>query len=188
MVSQSEGPSIEQRAQGLFEQFTLLIWFAFRNLTQKLQKYGLTHPQFITLASLVQHGQPANMRQLATVALQDAPTLTGIVNRLVKMGMVRRTRSGDDRRVVLVEATPQGVELIQSIRHNFRTERSFGFAEFTSEEQLRKLELFLDHVLNIQVEVNENFPVKDVAVAKEWLEEFAEDPLEFIKTHELTFK
>ncbi len=188
MISQTEGLSTQQRAQCLFEQFMLLIWFAFRNLTQKLQKYCLTHPQFITLVSLVQHGQPASMRQLATVALQDAPTLTGIVNRLVKMDVVRRTRSRDDRRVVLVEATPKGAELIRSIQHNFRRERSFGFAEFNSEEQLLKLEQFLNHVLAIQVEVNENFPVKDVAVAKEWLAEFAGDPLEFIKTHELIFK
>lgn len=188
MISRVENSSIEQRAQCLFEQFTLLIWFAFRNLTQKLQKYGLTHPQFITLASLVQHNKPANMRQLATVALQDAPTLTGIVNRLVKMGLVHRTRSHDDRRVVLVEATPEGIELINTIHHNFQAERLLGFGRFKSEEQLIKLEAFLDDVLAVQVEANENFPVKDVVVAKGWLQEFAEDPLEFVKTHELIFK
>jgi len=188
MNSHIQNQTIEERARCLFEQFMLLIWFAFRNLTQRLQRYGLTHPQFITLASLVQHGQPANMRQLANVALQDAPTLTGIVNRLVKMGLVRRTRSEDDRRVVLVEATDDGIDLIGTIHRNLQSERSLGFGRFTTEEHLGKLEAFLDELLAIQIEANDNFPAKDINTAKGWLKKFSEDPLEFVKTHESIFK
>jgi len=44
------------------------------------------------------------------------PTVTGIVDRLVERGLVVRRGTPDDRRRVVIEITPEGVELIDGMR------------------------------------------------------------------------
>ena len=101
--------SREKRIKALKEAFHTLLWIATRQFSQQLQSFGLTYPQFVTLASLAAHKQACTMRDLTNVTFQDPPTMTGIVDRLVRMNLVQRTRSELDRRVVLVRATETGL-------------------------------------------------------------------------------
>ncbi len=170
-----------ERIKLLHERIFTLFWFAFRRLAQRLQKYGITHPQFITLISLVTHGQPATMRQLTQVTLQDPPTMTGIVNRLVKMGLLRRTRSEEDRRVVWVEATPKGIELINAVQQNLNREDPYGFHD-VSDTELAKVEDFLDYILVRYMKEIHQQEIPDLATARKNLHAFAGDPLGFVKS------
>ena len=57
-----------------------------------------------------------NLGKLA-VALGVTPTnVTGIVDRLVKKGLVTRTESDQDRRILLLRATDEGEELVAKLR------------------------------------------------------------------------
>jgi DNA-binding MarR family transcriptional regulator len=56
------------------------------------------------------------MSALAYDTLQHCATVTGIVDRLEKMGLVTRQRDAEDRRQVLVELTPLGGDLLSKIR------------------------------------------------------------------------
>jgi len=180
-MSVSNPNNKNERIKLLHEQFFTLFWFAFRRLTQRLQKYGITHPQFITLVSLVTHGQPATMRQLTQVTLQDPPTMTGIVNRMVKMGLLHRTRSQEDRRVVWVEATPKGIELINTVRQNLKQEDPYGFYD-VSEAELEKVEDFLDYILVRYMKEIHQQEIPNLEAARKNLHAFARDPLGFIKS------
>ncbi len=173
----------QERVQMLHQQFFTLVWLGFRQMVSRLQKYHLTQPQFATLAALVRYQQPATMQQLTKVTFQDAPTMTGVVNRLLKMGLVRRTRSENDRRVVLVEATPEAVVLIEEIDRDLRDESPAGFSRI-SEDDLDKLEKMLDNILLILLEQNPHAEQLTLDTAKEWLRTFASDPLSFVKTQE----
>lgn len=65
---------------------------------------GLTFTQLFVLASLHRHGQ-MRMRDLSERLGLTNSTTSGIVDRLVKMGLVSRNRSEQDRRVVYVALT-----------------------------------------------------------------------------------
>ncbi len=52
--------------------------------------------------------------------LLDIPmsTTTGVVNRLVKKGYIERYRDENDRRIVLIRLTENGVMLVQEVKQN----------------------------------------------------------------------
>jgi len=59
-------------------------------------------------------GSPKNMTSVARSLMVTTGTLTISVNSLVKKGFVERTRSDEDRRVVLVSLTEKGKEAFRS--------------------------------------------------------------------------
>ena len=71
----------------------------------------LTHTQFFVMVAIHSQGLPA-MRALSDNMQVSMPTMSGIVERLVQGGYVRRMNHPDDRRQVLIELTPQGRRLI----------------------------------------------------------------------------
>ena len=172
------------RLRSLRNLFLTLNWMSYRQLVQCLQAYNLTHPQFVTLFALMKHQQPATMTELAEVAVQDAPTMTGVVNRLVKSDLVRRTRDKEDRRVVLVEITPTGLALVQKIIKIQEADDVEGLA-LMSEEELNHLELALDHILQMYLHRKTKSDDVDLEILKQNLQSFVIDPINFIKTHQL---
>ena len=68
-------------------------------------------------------------------ALEVTPTnTTGIVDRLLKTGLITRTESPDDRRVLLLRTTSSGDELIAELRQK-RKERMTELFNHLSDEQ-----------------------------------------------------
>ena len=71
----------------------------------------LTHTQFFVMVAIHSQGLPT-MRALSDNMQVSMPTMSGIVERLVQGGYVKRVNHPDDRRQVLIELTPQGRRLI----------------------------------------------------------------------------
>lgn len=75
----------------------------------------------LTIAQLkslffISHQGSSNLSKLAA-ALEVTPTnVTGIVDRLVRKGLVSRTESKQDRRILLLRATDDGEELVVRLR------------------------------------------------------------------------
>lgn len=177
MTVSSEAVGSNLRARTLHEQFLTLSWLIFRRMLRRLQEHGITHPQFVALTALVKHKEPATMSQLTEVTFQDAPTTTGIVNRLVKMGLINRTRSEDDRRVVWVEATEAGEALISEVMHDFQRSTPTLF-DILDENEITRAEEVLNYFLDIIIQEDQNV---DLAMAKKWLQDFVCDPISFVK-------
>ncbi len=70
-------------------------------------RFGLTGPQLTLLRALPAGGERSVGDLAKAVSLSHATT-TGIVERLGKVGLVRRVRCDQDRRRVLVSLTPDG--------------------------------------------------------------------------------
>ncbi len=68
---------------------------------------GVTVPQLSCLLRVVEAG-PLSLKRLANGVELSASTVVGIVDRLEKKGLVRRERSTQDRRQVLICATEEG--------------------------------------------------------------------------------
>lgn len=79
--------------------------------------------------------EPKNMTSVARALMVTTGTLTISVNSLVKKGFVERTRSEEDRRVVLVSLTEKGREAFSSHQQFHENMVSAITAELSEEEQ-----------------------------------------------------
>ena len=75
---------------------------------------GLTESQFGVLEALYHLG-PMHQCDLADRILKTSGNMTVVIRNLERRGLVRRTRSAEDRRFMLVRLTPKGEELIRRI-------------------------------------------------------------------------
>jgi len=73
-------------------------------------EFGLTEQQWRVLRVLWEYEQMALLK-LAGLTLISAPSLVGVVDRLLTAGLVTRQRSETDRRVLFVVVTEQGRDL-----------------------------------------------------------------------------
>jgi DNA-binding MarR family transcriptional regulator len=85
-----------------------------RALDAKLANWNLTATQFIVLARLWEE-DGISFSELSERLDFDNPTLTGIIDRMERDGLVARQRDGQDRRVVRVHVTPKGSKLREEI-------------------------------------------------------------------------
>lgn len=74
---------------------------------QLVRESGLTGPQLVTLRDVARLG-PVSVSALARAVELSQPTVTGILVRLEREGLVRRERSTADRRNVVCTITPEG--------------------------------------------------------------------------------
>ena len=75
-------------------------------------KKGVTQTQFLMLAAIRAFGR-CTMGTLASGLQVQLPTATGIIDRLVRSGHVRRLPAPEDRRQVVVELTVKGQAFFQ---------------------------------------------------------------------------
>jgi DNA-binding MarR family transcriptional regulator len=87
-----------------------------RRLRQQSSGNDVTPSQLSVMATLEREGAAQTLSQLASLERVQPPTMTRVVASLEQAGLVRRTVSEDDRRFARVELTPQGRQLIKSIR------------------------------------------------------------------------
>lgn len=80
-----------------------------------LQNFGLSLSDYLILFS-VYETQDRKMTDIAKELFVSRPVATYAVNRLVKRGLITRSRSKDcDRRIVLLTMTPKARSLLRSI-------------------------------------------------------------------------
>jgi DNA-binding MarR family transcriptional regulator len=96
------------------------VWAGLRTLVherydrrkQVADALGMSFIRVKALRALASNG-PLTMRRLATELQTDAPYTTVVVDDLVRRGYVERTVDTADRRVKIVQITPEGVEVAQ---------------------------------------------------------------------------
>lgn len=169
-----------ERIRTLKDAFHALMWIATRQFSQRLQTYHLTMPQFFTLSALTAHKQPCTMRDLTNVILQDPPTTTGIVDRLVRMELVQRKRSEADRRVVFVQATSTGIELVNQINEEIMRDELAGYTDL-SDDDLAALEKLLRFKLRMQLGRYRSLQDEDLDAEIKKLRHFVNDPIHYTK-------
>jgi DNA-binding MarR family transcriptional regulator len=122
-------------------------WLEQRRFAQDLAAFDLTPPQFFVLRSIISHDEHPTMSALAYDTLQHCATVTGIVDRLVRMGLVQRQRDSQDRRQILVELTPAGREVMEKVRGSRRwrlQETLLRLSAADARELLRLLSAYLE--------------------------------------------
>jgi len=119
-----EGPGVSSQPRGqdrltLEQQVCFALTVADRRVVSVyravLEPLGLTHPQYLLMIALWQHG-PMSMRNLGRQLALDSGTLSPLVQRLEKAGLLERSRGREDERTVIVALTEKGVALRERAR------------------------------------------------------------------------
>jgi DNA-binding MarR family transcriptional regulator len=105
-----------------------------RALDAKLVEHSVTSNQYIVLARLWEE-DGISITELGERLYLDNPTLTGIVDRMERDGLLQRRRDGDDRRVVNVYLIDKGKNLRQEIGDLAEKTDDEGWEGFTATEK-----------------------------------------------------
>ncbi len=72
-----------------------------------LEPLGLTHPQYLAMLALWQHGD-LTLKALAALLHLEPATTSPLVRRLEALGLVERARDGADERALAIRLTDDG--------------------------------------------------------------------------------
>ncbi len=113
--------------------------------TPYLKPLGLTYTQYIVLMVLWER-ESVNVGQLGELLHLDAGTLTPLLKRLEKAGLVTRERSREDERVTVIRITREGDQLKEQCRDipAKMAMRKSALNEQDARELYRLLYLFLE--------------------------------------------
>lgn len=123
------------------------------HLTRLFESYDLSMSAFSVLAALRRLGAPyrCTAGELADTNLVSTGGITQRVDKLEKEGFVRRDRDPDDRRVVYVQLTDKGLEVIDEVAaaHFANEAQMLGGLSQTERTQLARLLSRLEHSLDL---------------------------------------
>lgn len=98
----------------LDSQLCFPLYAAAREVTRKyrpfLDEIGLTYTQYITMMVLWEH-KKISSKELGRRLYLDSGTLTPLLKSMESKGLITRSRSADDERVLMVSVTEQGEAL-----------------------------------------------------------------------------
>ena len=101
---------IQQFSQELMQSISYIQRLArimLKKRSDVLLQGKVTMPQYLTLELLSNEGA-LKMNRIAKAFQISLPAATGLINRLVKMKLVKRSYDKNDRRVILIVLTPEG--------------------------------------------------------------------------------
>ncbi len=109
------GPSAEpEDVLALERQVCFALSVAARNVVAVyrtvLEPLGLTHPQYLVMLALWQHG-PLSVKELSGLLQLDPGTLSPLLKRLEAAGLLRRERDPRDQRNLALALTEKGQSL-----------------------------------------------------------------------------
>jgi DNA-binding MarR family transcriptional regulator len=107
---------------------------------------GISPSQF-NILRILRGARPKAVKisEIAERMVNRDPDVTRLVDRLIKQGLVRRERDGDDRRVVLVEVTAPGLALLARLDQPVLDSTAAAMAGLKP-QQLRTLDTLLNEI------------------------------------------
>jgi DNA-binding MarR family transcriptional regulator len=115
MTSETPGIPLESEDMlALERQVCFALSVAARNVVAVyrpvLEPLGLTHPQYLVMLALWQHG-PLSVKELSGLLQLDPGTLSPLLKRLETAGLLRRERDPKDQRNLALALTDKGSAL-----------------------------------------------------------------------------
>jgi MarR family 2-MHQ and catechol resistance regulon transcriptional repressor len=118
MPTHYQGDPADVRMLDAFIKLTRCSGSLEAGLSAPHRRHGLTPPQFGILETLWHLG-PLCQQDLGRKLLTSKPNVSAILGNLERAGLVRRERSDEDRRNVLVHLSPKGRRTIEAAFPDF---------------------------------------------------------------------
>ena len=141
---------MDQEAFLLDNQLCFRLYTASRLLTQAyhplLSGHGLTYPQYLVLLVLWEKdAMPVN--DIARRLYLETNTVTPLLQRMEKEGIITRTRGRADARQMIVSLTPKGKDLQKQLSHVPATVGGAVLCESVTPETVPGLFQMLDGII-----------------------------------------
>lgn len=104
--------------------------------------YGISPQQFNILRILRGAGEPTKVQTIKNRMIERAPNATRLMDKLCDKQLIERIRCDHDRRVVYINITERGLQLLETIDKHI----DIDFIENLTEEEARVLSDLLDKV------------------------------------------
>ena len=114
-----------------------------RALEAAMNADGVTVPQAFTLKALKEQGTACRMSDLAAMRFHTPAAMTGIVDRLIHLDLVRRKSDARDRRVILLELTGRGTAALASIEEKVQIMMRRFFESMPETDRETTMRVFL---------------------------------------------
>ena len=117
------------------EEISVLMPVIARNLFLKFfQTVNITQTQIFTIMTLYEKS-PCQLNELRKKLGITAPTVTGIVDRLEKLGYVKRIHDKNDRRVINVDLTSKGRKIAKKLKTTIKKKWVSLLAKLVKKDQ-----------------------------------------------------
>jgi len=129
-----------------------LVWQLFFSAKPELytlsEGYDLTILQMFALC-LLEPDDEVPMNSLSGMLHCDASNVTGIVDKLVSLSLVNRQESTKDRRIKIINLTPEGLVLRDEVMEKMRVMRVPDLGALSTQEK-ETLGVLLSKVLSLE--------------------------------------
>lgn len=118
-----------------------------------LREHGLSDQQWRVLRVLGEHAHESGgveTGRVATEAFLLGPSLTGVLTRMARDGLIERQRCPQDARRTVVRATPAGLAKVQALSQTIEAHYTW-MAEHLGPTQLTALYHLLDQLIALEV-------------------------------------
>jgi homoprotocatechuate degradation regulator HpaR len=114
----------------------------------RLREHALSDQQWRVLRVLGEHGV-VETGKVAREAFILGPSLTGVLTRMERDGLIRRARDPADQRRTVVEATDKGMQLVETLSQTI--EAHYAWMEQTlGKQSLAQLYELLDKLIELE--------------------------------------
>jgi DNA-binding MarR family transcriptional regulator len=149
---QQELPQLDTSAIGIIGRVLRIARLLEKHRESILVEYGLNVWSFDVLATLRRQGQPFRLKptELYSLLMLSSGAMTNRIDRLEQDGIVTRVRDAEDRRSVMVQLTPKGIQLADTVMPILFEKEKQVLSQFTADEVqlsiplLRKLLMLLE--------------------------------------------
>lgn len=104
--------------------------------------FGISPQQFNILRILRGAGKPIKVQTIKARMLERAPNATRLMDKLCDKLLIKRLACRDDRRVVHIEITKKGLDLLHAIDKDFKVD----LLENLTSEEAKQLSALLDKI------------------------------------------
>jgi DNA-binding MarR family transcriptional regulator len=141
MTLTREETRLRADAERLADIFTGLQRCFILRLSKELARGDVSFPQYCLLGFLAQQNE-LSMSEIAQRMGHTTAAATGLVDRLEKLGHVKRVHASDDRRKILVQITATGSALVAAVRDDMIGNLLKMMTHLTAEEQRTWVQIY----------------------------------------------
>ena len=141
MAALRETPKLRADAERLADIFTVLQRCFVLNLSKELSRGNVSFSQYCLL-SFLREQKELTMSEVAQRMGHTTAASTGLVDRLEKLGHVRRAHGREDRRKIHVQITASGTALVGEVRDDMVSNLLKMMAALDSHEQKTWLQIY----------------------------------------------
>lgn len=118
----------------------------YQGAAKEATRYNLTVPEFNLLRTCLRREEECTATELARVLPVDASRISRMVTILVDRGLLQRRRLPEDRRVVMLSLTEEGVEMTSQILQIINQSNA-SLMEGIEEEEIRAFASVVSRIL-----------------------------------------